>query len=64
VPWFFRLIEQVDGRWACRWGREEFDTHAELAEAVDHMRVLAAAAQPAELIVHRLGGQVERFGAV
>ncbi len=54
MAWFFHLIEQVDGRWACRRGLQEYDTHAELHDAVEHVRALAAAAQPAELFVHRL----------
>jgi hypothetical protein len=64
VAWFFHLIEQVDGRWACRRGLQEYDTHAELHDAVEHVRALAAAAQPAELFVHRLDGSVERLGAI
>ena len=30
MAWFFRAIEVAAGHWACRHGREEYDTHAEL----------------------------------
>ena len=54
MAWFFRVIELADGRWACRHGREEYDAHAELRHAIEHMRALARAAGPAELFLHRL----------
>jgi hypothetical protein len=62
MGWFFRAIELTDGRWACRHGRHVFDTHAELSQALDHLRDLAAAAAPSELFVHRLDGSIEHLG--
>jgi hypothetical protein len=64
MAWFFRVIELADGRWACRHGRVEYDAHAELRHAVEHMRALAYAARPAELFLHRVDGSVERIETV
>jgi hypothetical protein len=64
MAWFFRVIELADGRWACRYGREEYDAHAELRHAIDHMRALAYAARPAELFLHRRDGSVERIETI
>jgi hypothetical protein len=63
VAWFFRVIELEGGRWACRRGQLEYDTHAEVGQAVEHLEALATAALPAELFLHRLDGSVERIGA-
>ena len=59
MAWYFRVIEQHDGRWLCRHGSTIYDTHDELPHAADHIRELAANAQPALLIVHRLDGSVD-----
>jgi hypothetical protein len=64
MAWFFRVIELADGRWACRHGREEYDAHAELRLAIEHMRARAFAERPAELLLHRLDGSVERIETV
>ena len=64
MAWFFRAIEQVDGRWACSHGRVVIDQHDELSEALDHLRDVAATMSPAELFVHRLGGGEENIGSV
>ena len=64
VAWYFRVVELADGRWACRHGLQQFDTHDELRHAVEHLRALARAARPAELFLHRLDGNVERIGVV
>jgi hypothetical protein len=63
VPWFFRVIEQADGSWACRRGREELDRHAELDEAVSHASSLAAAHAPAEVMVHFFDGTMRYLPA-
>jgi len=52
MAWYFRVIERADGRWACRHGRQQFDTHDELHHAVEHLRALALASRPAELFLH------------
>jgi hypothetical protein len=64
MAWFLRVIERDDGSWACRHGTVEFDVHTELQGAVEHIRVLAASRQPAELFLHRLGGVVERIDGI
>ena len=33
--WFFRVIELDDGRWACRHGVEEFDSHVQCGRRSD-----------------------------
>jgi hypothetical protein len=47
---FFRVVERQDGRWACRRGRTELDSHVALAEAVVHMRALASQHRPSEVL--------------
>lgn len=56
--WFLRAIEVADG-WSCRHGLREFDRHAELQPALDHLRELALVMESAELVVHRLDGTIE-----
>lgn len=50
MAWFLRAIEQPDGRWACRWGRTEYDAHPDLPAAVQHLRALAASGHPGEVL--------------
>ena len=64
MAWFFRVQQLPDDHWACRHGRVELDIHAELDSAIRHMRAMATEHQPAEIIVHRLDGTVERLGLV
>jgi len=64
MAWFFRVIEQDDGQWACRHGRHVYDSHPLLDQAIEHISAIAALQQPAELFVHRLDGRVERMGVV
>ena len=47
MAWFLRAVEQDDGRWACRYGQQQYDFHAELRHAVEHRHVLAAEIGPA-----------------
>ena len=35
--WYFRVVEQEGGRWACRYGNSVFDTHAEMSDATEHI---------------------------
>jgi hypothetical protein len=62
VAWFFRAIELDGGQWACRFGRREFDVHAELEQSLAHLRLLAAEYDPVQFVVHRLDGSVEHTG--
>ena len=64
MAWFFRAIEQADGRWACSHGGAVFDRHDELPDALDHLRDIAATMSPAELFVHHLDGDVKNVGSV
>jgi hypothetical protein len=61
MAWFFRVIEQHDGRWACRRGSQEYDTHDTVNPAIDHIRALAADQIAAELFLHRIDGSIERI---
>ncbi len=63
MAWYFRVIEHEDRSWACRHGRCVFDEHRTLADALDHIKVLAAAHPPAEVMVHWLDGSVQNLGA-
>jgi hypothetical protein len=61
---FFRVIELDDGRWACRHGSLEYDIHALMNQAIEHITALAANQRPAELFLHRLDGSVRSLGTV
>ncbi|MGZ4543981.1 MAG: hypothetical protein ACXVX8_02695 [Blastococcus sp.] len=52
MSWTFRVVEQPDGRWHCRFGLTRFDVHDTLADAVEHMSERAAAVAPASVIAH------------
>jgi len=62
VAWFLRAIEQRDHRWRGQHGRQVYDMHDELAEALQHLRSIARTLSPAELIIHRVDGGVEKLG--
>jgi hypothetical protein len=47
--WAFRAIEIDDGRWSCRRGRDEYDTHELLKEAIEHLSNLASEHRPSEV---------------
>jgi hypothetical protein len=56
---FFRVVEQEDGSWSCRRGRDDFDSRAELDDAIEHTFGLASEHPPSEVFVHHLDGQVQ-----
>lgn len=59
MAWFFRAIETAQGRWECHHGACVFDEHPTLAEAMEHLRAIAADQQEAaQLFVHTVDGQV------
>jgi hypothetical protein len=60
VAWYFRAIEQPDGQWVCRRGMTDYDSHADLEDAITHLLAMSADEQPAELFIHRLDGSVSR----
>jgi hypothetical protein len=55
--WYFHAVEDVSG-WSCRHGLEVIDTHLALEEAVAHLRSLAEASPPAQVIAHYRTGAV------
>lgn len=60
MAWFYRAIETADGRWECHHGSALFDDHPTLAEALAHLRSLAAScADAVELFVHDRDGRVQ-----
>jgi hypothetical protein len=59
MPWIYRIIGRDDGSWTCSFGRTDFDTHRDLAAAVAHIRVLAAAVDCDDIRVHQSDGTVE-----
>jgi hypothetical protein len=62
MSWFLRAIEQPDGRWLCRFGREEFGVMPDELSALRHM-VEAASALGGRasflFYLHRLDGTIE-----
>ena len=59
MAWFFHIIEQNDGRWACCYGWHEHDTHARPQDALAHATQLTTAQRPVEIHLHRQDGTVE-----
>lgn len=64
MAWYLRAIELDTGRWACRFGRTEYDTHAEMEQAVQHLTTLATQHRPAQLFIHHRDGSVVNLGPV
>lgn len=52
MPWYLRAVELEDGRWSCRHGLHTYDLHADLAECVAHLRLIAQTLGPSELFMH------------
>ena len=61
MAWYFHIVELDDGRWSCRHGTAEFDQHAGLEPALEHMRHVATEHPPASIIVHRRNGAVDHL---
>jgi Uncharacterized protein conserved in bacteria (DUF2188) len=62
--YFFHVVEQDDGSWSCSRGREEFDVHAQLDNAIEHTTRIASEHQPSEVFVHHLDGQVQSIATL
>jgi hypothetical protein len=62
--YFFRVVEQEDGSWSCRRGREEFDCHDQLGDAIEHTTGIASEYRPSEVFVHHLDGQVQTIATL
>lgn len=60
--WYLRAIEQPDGQWECRFGRETLGLRPDLVSALHHL-VEVATAQGGrhlfELYLHHLDGRIE-----
>ncbi|MFL6163309.1 MAG: hypothetical protein ACJ74U_13900 [Jatrophihabitantaceae bacterium] len=60
MAWFYRAIEREDGRWTCRHGLSEYDSHDTVEASLEHLRELAAPAGDFTLFVHPLDGTAVR----
>jgi Uncharacterized protein conserved in bacteria (DUF2188) len=58
--YFFRVVEQYDGSWACRRGRVDLDFHHTQEDALAHMTELAQQERPSALWVHDRDGNAQR----
>lgn len=58
MAWSYRVVQQDNGRWRCRFGRQLFDEHTELAEAIEHCNQIAAEHRPANVFLHPVDGPV------
>jgi hypothetical protein len=58
--WFFRVVASDDGRWTCRRGRDEVDSHDRLADALSHMTATAQASAPSCVYIHYSDGSVSK----
>jgi hypothetical protein len=56
---FLRIVEQPDGAWCFRRGRENVKGFANLDDAVEHATNIASEIRPSEVFVHRLDGRVQ-----
>ena len=54
MAWWYRVVEHEDGTWSCRLGLKVYDTHDELADAIEHCKAIAAADRPSAVFVHPL----------
>ena len=62
MTWFFRVVEQPDGRWACRFGREDLGTYPNLTVALYHLVEIATelgGRHNFTFRIHHLDGSVE-----
>ena len=62
--YFFRVVEQDDGSWLCRRGREEFDFHAQLDDAIEHTIGIASEDPPSEVFIHHRDGRVQNIATL
>ena len=61
---FFRVVEQADGLWSCRRGREDFCSCDQLDDAIAHTTDFAREHLPSEVVVHHLDGSVHRVATL
>jgi hypothetical protein len=53
-----------DGSWLCHRGREEFDFHAQLDDAIEHTIGIASEDLPSEAFVHHRDGRVQTIATL
>ena len=58
-----RTIAEPTKAGSCRLGKHVYDTHAELNDAIEHCKRIAADHHPAEVFVHRRGSEVEHVAS-
>jgi hypothetical protein len=61
---YIRVVERPDGGWACRRGSEDYDVHATLSAAIEHVKALADDIELAEVFLQRADGTLEALGPV
>jgi len=61
---YIRVVERPDGGWACRRGTEDYDVHATLSAAIEHVMALADDTELSEVFLQRADGTLEALGPV
>jgi hypothetical protein len=59
VPYFIRIVEQQDGSWWFRRGRDQVKWFEEFADAVEYATDIASEHRPSQVLAHHLDGQTE-----
>jgi hypothetical protein len=62
--YFFHVVEQENGSWSCRRGREDFDFHAQLDDAIEHTIGIAGEHALSQVFVHHLDGRVQSIATL
>jgi Uncharacterized protein conserved in bacteria (DUF2188) len=62
--YFFRVVEQEDGSWSCRRGRDEFGWFDLLDDAIEHTTAIASEHPPSAVFVHHLDGRVQNIASL
>jgi hypothetical protein len=62
VNWYLHAVEHADGRWACQHGRTVFDSHADRASAIAHLkRIALELGLTASIFVHAMNDGAEKI---
>jgi hypothetical protein len=59
----FRVVEQTDGSWWYRRGREDIKWFGNFEEAIQHATDVASEHRPSEVLAHHLDGRAEVVAA-
>ena len=60
VAWIYRIVEDHNGEWMCRFGLTEFDRHDTMDAALTHIKDLAAMADCDDIRLHHSDGTLVR----